>query len=167
MLCFHKYILSKLSRMPISAGLKLMPTISFQIQHGSFIQLLLITLHTRSLTQRRSRHTAKWMWSSSAFAYFRFNSHRTRLEDPIRGDIELGGTGHRGGLITPPHPPAPLYRRKPIKSRPDKADGQQHLLPFSGWDYLLLTSSVDFFFFLTAALALWVAHAKFPCCQAN
>lgn len=104
MLCFHKYILSKLSRMPISAGLKLMPTISFQIQHGSFIQLLLITLHTRSLTQRRSRHTAKWMWSSSAFAYFRFNSHRTRLEDPIRGDIELGGTGHRGGLITPPTP---------------------------------------------------------------
>lgn len=103
---------------------------------------------THSLTQRQSQHTAKWMWLSSAFPYFRFNSHRTRLEDPIRGDIELGGTGHRGGLIIPP---APLYRGKPIKSRPDKADGQQHLLPFSGWDYLLLTSSVDFFFFFNGS----------------
>lgn len=80
---------------------------------------------------------------SSALPDFGFNSRRTRLEDPIRGDIELCGTGHRERpnhtplLPTPtlhyhhhrPHP-APLCHRKPIKSHPDKADGQQHLPPF-------------------------------------
>lgn len=60
----------------------------------------------------------------------------------------------------PNHPTAPLCCGKPIKSPPDKADGQYHLLPFLGE---IISSWVGFYCNCGhSANRLWVADAEFP-----
>lgn len=63
----------------------------------------------------------------------RFNSHRTRLEDPISSDIEPG-TQWNGtpGRPNHPHCSALLQRANEAPPPPDEADGRYHLLPFLG-----------------------------------
>lgn len=58
--------------------------------------------HTHSLPDTAIRGARQSECNHPPF-HFKFNSRRTRLEDPISGDIEPepSGMGHRGGLIIP------------------------------------------------------------------
>lgn len=101
--------------------------------------------------------------------HFRFNSHRTRLEDPISGDIEPG-TQWNGtpGRPNHPHCSALQWGANQIPSRRSRWSISSS--PFSRWDYLLSFGPHGWMFTATVAIqpsGCGMLMLSFSWCRAN
>lgn len=99
--------------------------------------------------------------------HFRFNSHRTRLEDPISGDIEPG-TQWNGTPGRPNHPHCSALPRQANQIPSRRSRWSISSSPFSKWDYLLGISPYGWMFTATVAFLPSVCGMlmlSFPWCE--
>lgn len=101
--------------------------------------------------------------------HFKFNSHGTRLEDPISGDIEPG-TQWNGtpGWRNHPHYSSLLQQANQIPSRQSRWSKSSS--PFSSWDYVLSFRPHGWMFTATMKFLTFgcgMPMLNLPCSQAT